>query len=127
MFLNRSLLSRVYSLRSRYSGPSVAASDSCNGVLTEFKNLNRQLGPDFGRFIASTTSAESVVIQTSTLASDFRLLVSIRDELRAKGLAPNTISLLNAGISRISFQFRKASANDSGVADFFDVAGWLNA
>lgn len=124
LFLNRSILNRALAFRSRYGGQPVALDQNLSGVVREMKVLVAQMNPDFGRFLPEPEMADSAILTTPTLASDLRLLVTIRDELRSFGIAASTASLLTTSITRIKFQFEKAAANDSTIADFYDVAGW---
>lgn len=124
MFLNRSILSRISAFRSRYSASATSLDPNLSGVVREFKSVVSQMSPDFGRFVAEPVVTDSVAITTPTLASDLRLLVSIRDELRSLGIAASAASLLTTAITRVKFQFERAAATDANVADFYDVSGW---
>lgn len=122
--LDRSLLSRGFRLRAIYSGPVEADNPALAPVVSEFKKLAVQLTPSFGRFTYSTDRSDTITRTGPEISGDLRVLVQLRDTLRALGKAGDVVALLTAAIKNVSFRLSKAALADATVADLYDVAGW---
>jgi hypothetical protein len=122
--LDRSIIARAAELRAVYAGNVITDNPALTPVLNEFKKLALQLSPSMGRFVFRTTKSDTVTRNGGDLSGDLRILVHLRDQLRATGIAADTVTLLSTSIKNIAFRLSKAALHDRSVADLYDVSGW---
>lgn len=115
----------IITLRGRYSTSTVAQDNNLDPVVSSFAQLSGQLSPWIGMIQpVSSWPSDARGLTTETILHDFQAL-KIAHNLCSSVVELNELSkLLLYYLRKIASSLMRIAANNSDVADFYDVTPW---